>query len=88
MSFKGTPNWMAPETVKNMEYTRFSDIWAIGCTVIEMATGEPPWSECNHPMTVLYKIMESKEPPKIPENLSAECKDFISHCLKYNKKIK
>jgi len=22
-SFKGTPNWMAPETVKNLEYTRY-----------------------------------------------------------------
>lgn len=38
-SFKGTPNWMAPETVKSMEYTRFSDIWSLGCTVIEMSTG-------------------------------------------------
>jgi serine/threonine protein kinase len=39
-SFRGTPNWMAPETVKKMEYTRFSDIWSIGCTVIEMVTGK------------------------------------------------
>jgi serine/threonine protein kinase len=39
-SFKGTPNWMAPETVKKLEYTRFSDIWSLGCTIIEMATGK------------------------------------------------
>ncbi len=38
-SFKGTPNWMAPETVKRMEITRFTDIWCLGCTMIEMATG-------------------------------------------------
>lgn len=37
-SFKGTPNWMAPESVR-LEYTRFSDIWSLGCTIIEMATG-------------------------------------------------
>jgi hypothetical protein len=39
-SFKGTPNWMAPETVKKLEYSRFSDIWSLGCTVIEMSTGK------------------------------------------------
>lgn len=39
-SFKGTPNWMAPETVKKLEHSRFSDIWSLGCTLIEMATGK------------------------------------------------
>lgn len=73
---------MAPETVKKMEYTRFSDIWAIGCTLIEMATGEPPWSEFTNPMTILYNIMESKEPPYIPDYLSPEFRDFVGCCLK------
>jgi serine/threonine protein kinase len=39
-SFKGTPNWMAPETIKLLQYTRFSDIWSLGCTIIEMITGK------------------------------------------------
>jgi mitogen-activated protein kinase kinase kinase 3 len=39
-SFKGTPNWMAPEVVKKAEYSKHSDIWGIGCTLIEMATGK------------------------------------------------
>lgn len=38
-SFKGTPNWMAPEIVKSLECTRFSDIWSLGCTLIELLTG-------------------------------------------------
>jgi serine/threonine protein kinase len=33
-------------------------------------------------MTVLYNIYHAKEPPKIPSNLSAQLKDFISCCLK------
>ena len=46
-SLKGTPHWMAPEIIKSMEYTRFSDIWALGCTMIEMLTGNPPFSQFN-----------------------------------------
>jgi serine/threonine protein kinase len=38
-SFKGTPNWMAPEVVREASYSKFSDIWGLGCTVIEMSTG-------------------------------------------------
>jgi serine/threonine protein kinase len=81
-SFKGTPNWMAPETVKNLEYTRFSDIWSLGCTIIEMATGEPPWAEYKNPMAALYNLMHTNMPPSFPNSLSENCKNFLSCCLK------
>lgn len=81
-SFKGTPNWMAPETVRHMEYTRFSDIWSLGCTIIEMATGEPPWSEYKNPIATLYNLSQIDKPPDFPNHLSDTCKDFLSCCLK------
>ena len=81
-SFKGTPNWMAPETVKNMEYTRFSDIWSLGCTVIEMSIGEPPWSEYKNPIATLYNLSQIDKPPDFPNHLSDTCKDFLDCCLK------
>ena len=40
---KGTLNWMAPEVIKQTMLGRQSDIWSVGCTVLEMATGQPPW---------------------------------------------
>ncbi|TKY67321.1 Mitogen-activated protein kinase kinase kinase YODA [Spatholobus suberectus] len=46
LSFKGSPCWMAPEVVtKNPNDCNLAvDIWSLGCTVLEMATTKPPWS--------------------------------------------
>jgi len=85
-SFKGTPHWMAPETIKTLESTRYSDIWSLGCTVIEMATGEPPWSQFTNQITALFNIMNAQNPPDLPEFLSDDLKDFLNKCFKINPK--
>ncbi len=77
---------MAPETIKTLESTRYSDIWSLGCTVIEMATGEPPWSQFTNQITALYNIMNAQKPPDLPDILSDDLKDFLNKCLKINHK--
>ena len=85
-SLKGTPNWMAPEVLKTGEYTRYSDIWSLGCTVYEMITGEPPWSELKNTYATLYHIMNATKPPILPENISDDLKDFLTQCFKIEAK--
>lgn len=81
LSFKGSPYWMAPEVIKNMNGCNLAvDIWSLGCTVLEMATSKPPWSQYEG-IAAMFKIGNSKELPPIPNHLSNECKDFIMLCL-------
>ncbi|XP_011099741.1 mitogen-activated protein kinase kinase kinase 3-like [Sesamum indicum] len=81
LSFKGSPYWMAPEVVMNTNgYSLPVDIWSLGCTVLEMATSKPPWSQFEG-VAAIFKIGNSKDIPEIPEHLSADAKSFIRLCL-------
>ncbi|XP_038716038.1 mitogen-activated protein kinase kinase kinase 5-like isoform X2 [Tripterygium wilfordii] len=88
LSLKGSPYWMAPEVLKAVMLSDASpdlalavDIWSLGCTVIEMFTGRPPWSELEGPQA-MFKVL-NKTPP-IPETLSSEGKDFLNWCFRRN----
>jgi len=83
-SLKGTPFWMAPEVIKQEGHGRRADIWSVGCTVVEMASGKPPWSELSNAMTAMFAIASSEEPPAIPDTLSAEAHGFVGLCFKRN----
>ncbi|KAK6274720.1 hypothetical protein POUND7_004429 [Theobroma cacao] len=84
LSFKGSPYWMAPEVFKNSNGCNLAvDIWSLGCTVLEMATTKPPWSQYEG-VAAMFKIGNSKELPAIPDSLSEEGKDFVRQCLQRN----
>eukprot|EP00479_Gromia_sphaerica_P007337 TRINITY_DN2406_c0_g1_i1.p1 TRINITY_DN2406_c0_g1~~TRINITY_DN2406_c0_g1_i1.p1 ORF type:complete len:259 (+),score=34.18 TRINITY_DN2406_c0_g1_i1:434-1210(+) len=79
----GTPYWMAPEVLRESEYNHKADIWSLGITTIEMATGEPPHSNV-HPMRAIFMI-PNKPPPTLPnpEDWSDKMNDFIARrCIK------
>ncbi|KAG4969974.1 hypothetical protein JHK85_036395 [Glycine max] len=67
---------------KSRGYGLPADIWSLGCTVLEMLTGEFPYShlEC---MQALLRIGRG-EPPPVPDSLSRDAQDFIMQCLKVN----
>ncbi|RLM73739.1 MAP3K epsilon protein kinase 1-like [Panicum miliaceum] len=78
-SVVGTPYWMAPEVIEMSGVCAASDIWSVGCTVIELLTCAPPYYDLQ-PMPALFRIVQDVHPP-IPEGLSPEITDFLRQCF-------
>lgn len=83
---KGTPHWMAPEVIRGEldtaslnEWTK-ADVWSVGCTTVEMLTGEMPWPRLPNPMAAMYKIAEGHTPPMDHITTSPAARDFINAC--------
>ncbi|CAJ0918227.1 5607_t:CDS:10 [Entrophospora sp. SA101] len=85
----GSPYWMAPEIIELSGATTSSDIWSVGCVVIELLEGKPPYHHLD-PMPALFRIVQDEHPP-LPESASPAVKDFLMQCFhkdKYEETIK
>ncbi|NXI38883.1 M3K19 kinase, partial [Galbula dea] len=80
-SMHGTPYWMAPEVINDSGYGRKSDIWSVGCTVFEMATGKPPLASMNRMAAMFYIGPRGGAMPSLPDRFSSTAVDFVRVCL-------
>ncbi|NXD76944.1 M3K19 kinase, partial [Halcyon senegalensis] len=80
-SVHGTPYWMAPEVINESGYGRKSDIWSVGCTVFEMATGKPPLASMDRIAAMFYIGAHRGLMPSLPERFSGTAVDFVHACL-------
>lgn len=80
-SMRGTPYWMAPEVINESGYGRKSDIWSIGCTVFEMATGKPPLASMDRMAAMFYIGAHRGLMPPLPDRFSEPAADFVRLCL-------
>jgi len=82
----GTAQWMAPEVIRSSQCDRFADIWSLGCIVIEMLQGSPPWKGWDNTYATLFKVAKTRQPPPFPPNISYEATDFLQRWLNVDPK--
>ncbi|XP_059434707.1 mitogen-activated protein kinase kinase kinase 20-like [Corylus avellana] len=85
-SWRGTSWYIAPECVIYGVQEAFSDIWALGCTVLVMLTGKVPWTTItgSKEYESLVSQIGSGSVPDIPDQISKAAQDFLRCCFALN----
>nr|CAG8440603.1 8391_t:CDS:10 [Entrophospora candida] len=79
-SFVGTPYWMAPEVIiEGATYDMKADIWSLGITVYEIATGNPPYHDQSAMRAI--QLIPRNPPAQLEGPYSIPLKEFVSLCL-------
>ena len=79
-SVLGTPEFMAPELYEE-DYTEQVDIYSYGMCVLEMATLEIPYSECDSIAKIYRKVTAGTMPAAFEKVKNPEIKAFIKRCI-------
>ncbi|KAF9939393.1 hypothetical protein BGZ65_010605 [Modicella reniformis] len=77
----GTPEFMAPEMYEEKGYSEKVDIYAFGMCLLEMVTGDYPYSECKNAAQIYKKVTQGLKPECLSRITDQEILDLIHHCL-------
>ena len=78
----GTPHWTAPEILQGHPYTNKVDVYSLGCTAYELATGNPPFK--NYKLQELQAILEETPAEIDLTKFSENYWHFIQFCMQKN----
>lgn len=79
--FIGTPEFMAPEMYEEMGYNEKVDIYAFGMCLLEMVTGEYPYSECKNAAQIYKKVSQGIKPDCLAAVEDKEILGIITACI-------
>ena len=82
----GTEAYMAPEQYDSDGFGKVSgktDVWALGCILLEMLTGNVPWSGKRRPEIMMNLVMKRQAPP-IPDDLPGELGAVLGGCFAHS----
>lgn len=79
----GCAAYMAPERIdpSQRQYDIRADVWSLGITLVELATGLLPYHDCKTDFEVLTKVIECDPPRLPPDRFSQRFYDFVEKCL-------
>ncbi|KAM4722736.1 serine/threonine-protein kinase WNK2 [Rhinophrynus dorsalis] len=80
----GTPEFMAPEMYEE-HYDESVDVYAFGMCMLEMATSEYPYSECQNAAQIYRKVTSGVKPASFDKVSDPEIKEIIGECICKNK---
>lgn len=83
LGLAGSAYWMAPEVVVHGTHYAASDVWSLGCTIIEMLTGSRPYAGLDV-FKAFIAIADCSQLPTLPETYSSvtvQCRAFLNRCL-------
>ena len=78
----GTPLYMPPEILERKPYNEKADIWALGCSIYELATFHTPYYASN--IKILYNNIKNGLPKRIDKKYSNELWNFILKLLTFD----
>ncbi|CAL1533566.1 unnamed protein product [Lymnaea stagnalis] len=81
----GCAAYMAPERIEPPDPTRpdydiRADVWSLGISMVELATGEFPYKNCKTDFEVLTKVLQ-EDPPQLGIEFSMDLRSFVKDCL-------
>nr|XP_015203703.1 PREDICTED: serine/threonine-protein kinase WNK2 isoform X8 [Lepisosteus oculatus] len=76
----GTPEFMAPEMYEE-HYDESVDVYAFGMCMLEMATSEYPYSECQNAAQIYRKVTSGVKPASYNKVTDPEIKEIIGECI-------
>eukprot|EP00158_Paraphelidium_tribonemae_P004637 Partr_v1_DN26885_c0_g1_i2_m40262 putative WNK lysine deficient protein kinase len=77
----GTPEFMAPEMYEEKGYSEKVDVYAFGMCLLEMVTGEYPYSECTNAAQIYKKVIQGIKPDCLLRVKDTEVVNLLTHCL-------